>query len=100
MLANPGRMENWYVYYTLPAAQRSNTLSRVQAMQRQLVADNGVRARLEQRVDSESAPTVMEVYECIADPERFGTALAAAVLAAEFAPETCAARRLERFEPV
>jgi hypothetical protein len=42
----------------------------------------------------------MEVYECIADPERFGAALGAAVVAAGFAPEMCAARRLERFEPV
>jgi hypothetical protein len=93
-------MENWYVYYSLPAAQCSSLLPRVQTMQRQLAAANGVSARLERRVDDGTTPTVMEVYEHVADPELFAAALRLAVDAAEFAPELNAARRLERFEPI
>lgn len=93
-------MENWYVYYTLPAAQCSAMLPRVQTMQRQLAAANGVSVRLERRVDDGTTPTVMEVYEHVADPKRFAAALEVAVDAAQFASELSAARRLERFEPV
>lgn len=93
-------MENWYVYYNLPAAQYSSMLPRVQIMQRKLAAANGVTARLERRVDDETTPTVMEIYEHVADPKQFSAALEVAVDAAEFAPELSAARRLERFKPV
>lgn len=92
-------MENWYVYYALPDAQRAAVLQSVRAMQSALAAASGVATRLELRVGGE-APTVMEVYERIANPEHFGAALQAAVAAAGLAPELSAARRIERFMPV
>ena len=87
--------ENWYVYYTAPTSPGS-ALPLLRAMQAQLTGSNGVSARVEERVDSGSAATWMEVYEGVTDPEEFAANLQAAVVATGLAQHTLA-RHVERF---
>lgn len=90
-------LENWYVYYPAPH-QPEAALPRLRAMQRALEAEAGVRARLEARTDA-ARPTWMEVYENVADAERFAARLDGAVAALDL-HEFAAARRVERFRPL
>lgn len=91
---NPLR-ENWYVYYPAPTSPGS-ALPLLRAMQAQLSRRNGISARVEERVDSGSAATWMEVYEGVTDPEEFAANLQAAVVATGLAQHT-PTRRVERF---
>jgi hypothetical protein len=90
-------MHHWYVYYKLPRAERDATLARVRRVQAQLAQATGVRMRLLERTGEAETTTVMEVYEDIGEPERFGAALDAA-LRAHCPDAHVAARRIERFE--
>ena len=87
-------MENWYVYYPAPAAL---ALPLLQEMQRQLVPGAVQQARVEERVGSGTAPTWMEVYEGVKEPDSFATLLDVAVGRAGLTAEQRAARHVERF---
>ena len=89
-------MPHWYVYYKMPAGERDATLARVRCVQAALARDATVRMRLLERTEPAETTTLMEVYEDIGEPERFGAALEAAVRAHLPAP-LVAARRIERF---
>ena len=89
-------MEHWYIYYELAESRCAVALPRVQRMQGDLAATTGVRARLEQRIDSKSSTTWMEVYEDVADPAAFESALAGIVRDAQLS-ELTTPRHLERF---
>jgi hypothetical protein len=88
--------ENWYVYYPAPPAAAA-ALPRLRAMQIGLTQRAAIRARVEERVGTDAAPTWMEVYEGVTDPEVFAAALQAAVGTIGLAPEQVAARHTERF---
>jgi hypothetical protein len=87
---------SYYVYYR-SAAAADDVRTAVQAMQASLARATSVRGHLLRRVEDDG--TWMEVYECVADPEGFERALAAAVagahLEALLAPG--ASRHVERF---
>jgi hypothetical protein len=85
--------ENWYVYYAAP--NDGSALARVRSMQEALSRGSAVRARLEERVATET-PTWMEVYEGVNDPEAFALTLDAA-LGAHRVAELVGARHIERF---
>jgi hypothetical protein len=87
-------MENWYVYYPAPAAL---ALPLLQEMQRQLVPGAVQQARVEERVGSGTAPTWMEVYEGVKEPDSFAMLLDVAVGRAGLTAEQRAARHVERF---
>lgn len=89
-------MQHWYVYYKLPIAEREATLARVRSVQARLAGETDVRMRLLERTEQAETTTVMEVYEDIGEPERFGAALDAA-LRAHLPDSLVAARRVERF---
>jgi hypothetical protein len=87
---------SYYVYYrsaAAPAAVREAVI----AMQVTLARATGVQGRLLRRVEDDG--TWMEIYESVADPERFERELAAAAAGARL--ETLlapgATRHVERF---
>ena len=87
---------SYYVYYRSAAAPAS-VREAVIAMQAALARATGVQGRLLRRVEDDG--TWMEIYESVADPERFERELAAAAagarLEALLAPG--ATRHVERF---
>ena len=87
-------MENWYVYYPAHAAL---ALPLLREMQRQLVSGAVQQARVEERVGSGTAPTWMEVYEGVKEPDSFAMLLDVAVGRAGLTAEQRAARHVERF---
>jgi hypothetical protein len=87
-------MENWYVYYPAPAAL---ALPLLREIQRQLVPGAVRQARVEERVGSGTAPTWMEVYEGVKEPDSFAMLLDVAVGRAGLTAEQRAARHVERF---
>lgn len=91
-------MQHWYVYYKLPRSERDATIERVRRVQRQLEQSTRVRARLLERTEQPETTTMMEVYEDIDQPERFGAALDALVRASGLPDAHVAARRVERFQ--
>lgn len=91
-------MQHWYVYYKLPRSERDATIERVRRVQRQLEQSTRVRARLLERTEQPETTTMMEVYEDIDQPERFGAALDALVRASGLPDAHVAARRIERFQ--
>jgi hypothetical protein len=93
-------MERWYVYYELAQSRCAIALPRVRQMQNELAAATGVKARLEERIDSKPATTWMEIYEDVADPAAFEIALAGGVRDAQLTELTATARHLERFRVV
>jgi hypothetical protein len=90
-------MEHWFIYYKVPAAQLAAVSARVRVMQGALAAATGVHGRLLRRAEAAEPLTLMEVYERIAEPERFGAALADAAAHAQLPPELIESRRIERF---
>lgn len=91
-------MQHWYVYYKLPRGERDATIERVRLVQRQLEQSMRVSARLLERTEPSETTTMMEVYEDIDQPERFGAALDALVRASGLPDAHVAARRVERFQ--
>ncbi len=87
---------SYYVYYRSEAAAPA-VRAAVTAMQAALAQATGVQGRLARRVEDDG--TWMEIYESVADPERFERALEVAVtdggLEDLLAPG--ATRRIERF---
>jgi Domain of unknown function (DUF4936) len=87
---------SYYVYYRSAAAPAA-VREAVVAMQASLARATGVHGRLLRRVEDDG--TWMEIYETVADPERFERALAVAAadagLEALLAPG--ATRHVERF---
>lgn len=87
---------SYYVYYRSAAAPAA-VREAVVAMQAAVARTTGVQGRLLRRVDDDG--TWMEIYESVADPERFERELAAAAadarLEALLAPG--ATRHIERF---
>jgi hypothetical protein len=91
-------MQHWYVYYKLPRSERAAMLQRVRDVQQRVARSTAVTMRLLERTGQAEVTTVMEVYEDIGEPERFGAALDAALRAAGLTDPDLAARRVERFE--
>lgn len=91
-------VQHWYVYYKVAHGERDTTIEQVRRMQAQIAGSTSARVRLLERTDRSETTTVMEVYEDIDEPERFGTALAAVVRASGLPDSHIAARRIERFE--
>ena len=91
-------MQHWYVYYKLPRRERDATIELVRRVQEQLAQSTRVRARLLERTEQPETTTMMEVYEDIDQPERFGAALDAVVRASGLPEAHIAARRVERFQ--
>lgn len=87
--------ENWYVYYPAPTSP-AVALPVLRSMQAEIERTSGIAARVEERVESGSTPTWMEVYEGITDPDRFGARLQASVDSSGLAAHA-ASRRIERF---
>lgn len=87
-------MENWYVYYPAPGAP---ALPLLREMQRQLMEDAEVQARLEERVGSAASATWMEVYEGVNHPDEFARLLDAALGRVGLTEPQRAARHVERF---
>jgi hypothetical protein len=88
--------ENWYVYYAAPAAA-ATALPLLRQMQQRLMNKDGVRARIEERVQAGATPTWMEVYEGVTDPQAFASNLQAAVRASGMAADHLGERHIERF---
>ena len=88
--------ENWYVYYAAPVAA-ALALPLIRQMQQRLMNKEGVRARIEERVESGATPTWMEVYEGVTDPQAFASSLQAAVSTSGMAAEHAGDRHIERF---
>ncbi len=91
-------MQHWYVYYKLARAERESTIERVRRVQEQVAGTTRARVRLLERTEHAETTTVMEVYEDIDEPERFGAALDAVVRASGLPESHIAARRVERFQ--
>jgi len=91
-------VQHWYVYYKLPRRERDATIELVRRVQEQLAQSTRVRARLLERTEQPETTTMMEVYEDIDQPERFGAALDAVVRASGLPEAHIAARRVERFQ--
>ena len=91
-------MQHWYVYYKLPRSERDATIERIRRVQEQLAQSTRVRTRLLERTEQTETTTMMEVYEDIDQPERFGAALDAVVRASGLPDSHIAARRVERFQ--
>jgi hypothetical protein len=87
--------ENWYVYYPAPVSPAA-ALPVLRSMQAELEHTNGIAARVEERLETGSTPTWMEVYEGVTDPDRFAAALQATVDSSGLATHALA-RRIERF---
>jgi hypothetical protein len=90
-------VQHWYVYYKLPRSERDATIERIRRVQEQLAQSTRVRTRLLERTEQTETTTMMEVYEDIDQPERFGAALDAVVRASGLSDSHIAARRIERF---
>ena len=88
---------SYYIYYRVPAENAARALAAVGAMQRELSEIAGIGGRLLRRRDDET--TWMEIYENVADAERFEAELGALAerhgLAALLAPGS--ARKREVF---
>jgi hypothetical protein len=88
---------NYYVYYRIAASEATRTRAVVEAVQSALEHDTGVQGRLLRREDDPG--TWMEIYEAVADPSRFETALGG--LLAQHGFDGCLApdsrRHTERF---
>ena len=88
---------SYYIYYRVPAENAARARAAVGAMQRELSEIAGIRGRLLRRRDDET--TWMEIYENVADAERFEAELGALAerhgLAALLAPGS--ARKREVF---
>jgi len=88
---------SYYVYYRVPAENAARARAAVGAMQRELSEIAGIGGRLLRRRDDET--TWMEIYENVADAERFEAELGALAerhgLAALLAPGS--ARKREVF---
>lgn len=94
-------MEHWYVYYECPSGSLGQTVKRVRAMQVALAAQCAVHGRLLQRADDHGASiTLMEIYEQIATPERFGAVLDDALARSGLAGNLRSARHTERFQDI
>ena len=93
-------MQHWYVYYKVAHGERDATLERVRRVQAQIARSMNARVRLLERTEQSETTTVMEVYEDIEEPERFGAALDAVVRASGLPDSHIATRRIERFEDV
>lgn len=91
-------MQHWFVYYKLDRAAALEVQPRIRALQQEVSTATGVRTRLMQRADGDSATTLLEVYEQIAEPADFEQALSAAVARAQLPAPLIAQRRTERFE--
>jgi hypothetical protein len=91
-------VQHWYVYYKLPRGAEATAVDALRAMQRRLAEATGVRARLMQRIEDIETTTLMEIYEDIAEPARFASALEAAVRSATLPREVVEGRRTERFQ--
>jgi hypothetical protein len=90
-------VQHWYIYYKLPRSERDATIERIRRVQEQLAQSTRVRTRLLERTEQTETTTMMEVYEDIDQPERFGAALDAVVRASGLPDSHIAARRIERF---
>ena len=91
-------MEHWYVYYKCPSGSLAQTVKRVRAMQVALAAECAVHGRLLQRADNQGAGiTLMEIYEQIATPDRFGAVLDDALARSGVPADLRSARHTERF---
>jgi hypothetical protein len=90
-------VQHWYVYYKLPRSERDATIERIRRVQEQLAQSTRVRTRLLERTEQTETTTMMEVYEDIDQPERFGATLDAVVRASGLPDSHIAARRIERF---
>jgi len=88
---------SYYIYYRVPAENAARARAAVGAMQRELSEIAGIGGRLLRRRDDET--TWMEIYENVADAERFEAKLGALAerhgLAALLAPGS--ARKREVF---
>jgi hypothetical protein len=88
---------SYYIYYRVPAENAARARAAVGAMQRELSEIAGIGGRLLRRRDDET--TWMEIYENVADAERFEAEIAGLVerhgLAALLAPGS--ARKREVF---
>ena len=88
---------SYYIYYRVPAENAARARAAVGAMQRELSEIVGIGGRLLRRRDDET--TWMEIYENVADAERFEAKLGALAerhgLAALLAPGS--ARKREVF---
>jgi len=88
---------SYYIYYRVPAENAARARAAVGAMQRELSEIVGIGGRLLRRRDDET--TWMEIYENVADAERFEREIAGLVerhgLAALLAPGS--ARKREVF---
>jgi len=88
---------SYYIYYRVPAENAARARAAVGAMQRELSEIAGIGGRLLRRRDDET--TWMEIYENVADAERFEAELGALAerhgLAALLAPGS--ARKREVF---
>ncbi len=94
-------MEHWYVYYKCPSGSLAQTVQRVRAMQAALAAVCAVYGRLLQRADDDgSSITMMEIYEPIGTPERFGAVLDEALAVSGVSGELRSARQTERFQDI
>jgi hypothetical protein len=91
-------VQHWYVYYKVERGERDATIERVRRVQQQIARSTSARVRLLERTEQAETTTVMEVYEDIDQPERFGTALEAVVRASGLPDAHIAARRIERFQ--
>lgn len=92
-------MQRWFVYYKLDPAVARELEPRLRDMQRDVTAACGARARLLRRVeDAGRLTTLLEVYDDIAQPQAFGSALSSAVAAAGLPAQLVAQRRTEIFE--
>ncbi len=87
---------SYYIYYRT-GADASQIRAAVTAMQAELAEATGVAGRLLSRVDDRT--TWMEVYEDVADPDRFEQELAACVerFGMRSLLQAGAARHVERF---
>lgn len=89
---------NYYIYYRVPAENAARARAAVSAMQRELSDIVGIGGRLMRRRDDET--TWMEIYENVADTERFEAELGALVerhgLAALLAPGSARKREVFR----
>ena len=91
-------MQHWYVYYKLAHDDRDATIERVRRVQERIAESTSARVRLLERTEQSETTTVMEVYEDIDEPERFGAALDAVVRASGLPASHIATRRIERFQ--
>ena len=91
-------MERWFIYYKLPLEQAAGALAAVRDLQSRLATDAGVAGRvLRKPLTEDGMATLMEIYEPIADPERFAHAMDTAVAASALTSTLRTARHLERF---